>query len=600
MKFLQIATFYDHYIANFYKRYPQHFNNSFEKQIDALIQDGFGASHIIAPHLTAHGHESHLVVANCAPMQGQWMRERGIRLKDKNNWVPEILKMQVEVLKPDVLYTIDPITFDSRFIRSLSVRPKMVMGWRAASIPQNTDWTEFDLILSNHPPSLERALQLGAKSVRFYFPGFPGFISNSLKDEPKMWDVMFTGQVSPEHTQRIGYLKEVAKTPMGIGGDFSVAYFLSSMAPSQLNSMPAGIVMNNKGERWGMDMYRELRRGSIVLNIDIDIGTGGNLRLFETTGVGSFLLTEGRKDVKRYFEPGSEIEIFHNKEELIEKIYYYLSHPEEREEIAKQGHKRCIRDYSMKTRAAEFDDIVRDVFKQKRGSIRPQDQNHTAKTIVNSIEDTFSNVTFGNHVQIIGVRNVSIGEGSCIADDVWLNVCIQDRQKRLTIGKCVLIGRRSTISTAGILEIGDYTILAPNVYVSDANHDYDDIMLPILFKGVTRDRSIRIEENCWLCTNCVISGDLIVGRGSIVGANAVVLTDVPPFSVIVGNPGRIVKMFDPVKNAWIRIKTDEHKKKVIENRQRRPLPSRQEYAQILARSGMKQVPSIVAGKGEHF
>ncbi|OQX22472.1 MAG: hypothetical protein BWK80_30415 [Desulfobacteraceae bacterium IS3] len=108
-----------------------------------------------------------------------------------------------------------------------------------------------------------------------------------------------------------------------------------------------------------MDMYRALKSGRIALNIDIDFGDGGNIRLFETTGTGSFLLTQYHEKLTQYFEPGKEIETFRDEKELIDKIDYYLAHPEEREAIARRGQERCLRDYSMENRAKAFDQIIR-------------------------------------------------------------------------------------------------------------------------------------------------------------------------------------------------------------------------------------------------
>ncbi len=92
------------------------------------------------------------------------------------------------------------------------------------------------------------------------------------------------------------------------------------------------------------------------------------------------------------------------------------------------------------------------------------------------IENLYPNVSFGFGVQVIGARNLQIGEGSCVGDNTWLNVCIRDEKVRMKIGRCVLIGRQSVISTGGFLEIADYCVLAPRVYVSDANHIFDDIL----------------------------------------------------------------------------------------------------------------------------
>jgi len=213
----------------------------------------------------------------------------------------------------------------------------------------------------------------------------------------------------------------------------------------------------------------------------------------------------------------------------------------------------------------------------------------------------FPRVFCGKNVQICGIRNVAIDVGSCIGDDTWLNVCIRDDKVRLRIGRCVLIGRRNVISTGGQLEVGDYCIFAPNVYVGDVNHDYqNDIFKPMLLRGTTESCSVVIEESCWLAMNSVVTGNLTVGRGSVIGANTVVTHDVPPFSVVAGNPGKIIKMFDPTTKCWVLTKTEKDFQNVIENRKKAGIPSREEYRQVLASHKLEQVDPIVAGGAAHI
>jgi acetyltransferase-like isoleucine patch superfamily enzyme len=210
----------------------------------------------------------------------------------------------------------------------------------------------------------------------------------------------------------------------------------------------------------------------------------------------------------------------------------------------------------------------------------------------------FLNVTFGFFVQLIGMQNIQIGEGSCIGDNTWLNVCIRDDKVRMKIGKCVLVGRQSMISTGGVLEIGDYCVLAPRVYVSDADHVFTDINQPILQQGATFGRSVIVEENCWLGINVVVTGNLTVGRCSIIAANAVVTGDVPPFSIIAGVPAKIIKMYNPATKEWERIKDEDHIERILKIRESVGMPNRDEYRNILGKNArIRFIDPIVAGKG---
>jgi acetyltransferase-like isoleucine patch superfamily enzyme len=214
------------------------------------------------------------------------------------------------------------------------------------------------------------------------------------------------------------------------------------------------------------------------------------------------------------------------------------------------------------------------------------------------IHDIFPQISFGHSVQLIGVKNINIDNGTVISDNVWLNVCIRDEKIRMKIGKCVLIGRQSVVSTAGYLEIGDYCLFGPRVYVSDADHVFCDISKPIVQQGVTLGRTVILEENCWVGVNAVINGNLTIGRGSVIAASAIVLKDVPPFSVVVGNPGRIVKMYNPQTKLWEKIRDDENVNTILKIRKECPIPSREEYKDILCNNaGFKKVDPIAGGRG---
>ncbi len=63
----------------------------------------------------------------------------------------------------------------------------------------------------------------------------------------------------------------------------------------------------------------------------------------------------------------------------------------------------------------------------------------------------------------------------------------------------------------------------------------------MIAQGMTETKPVTIEDDVWIGTRVIILPGLTIGRGSILGAGTVVTKDIPPFSVVVGNPGRIVK-----------------------------------------------------------
>ena len=114
------------------------------------------------------------------------------------------------------------------------------------------------------------------------------------------------------------------------------------------------------------------------------------------------------------------------------------------------------------------------------------------------------------------------------------------------IGEGLIVGDRSNIGPLcylgcyGGITIGSDVMMAPRVSLFAENHDFDRTDVPMRQQSVTR-RRIVIEDDCWLASGCVILAGVNVGRGSVVGAGAVVTKDIPPYSIVAGNPARVIR-----------------------------------------------------------
>ena len=84
-------------------------------------------------------------------------------------------------------------------------------------------------------------------------------------------------------------------------------------------------------------------------------------------------------------------------------------------------------------------------------------------------------------------------------------------------------------------------MMAPEVYIIDNNHISDDINIPMCFQGKTQNKVTIIENDCWLCARVMIMPGRIIGHGSILAAGAVITKDVQPYSIVGGNPAKLIK-----------------------------------------------------------
>jgi acetyltransferase-like isoleucine patch superfamily enzyme len=135
---------------------------------------------------------------------------------------------------------------------------------------------------------------------------------------------------------------------------------------------------------------------------------------------------------------------------------------------------------------------------------------------------------------------IELDTGVWIAED-----CAIESIGRIVVGANTTIQRRTSI--IGSVEIGQDCILAPNVFISSGTHPIRRWPhLPIReqerrMEGLgepPHNARVVIGDDCWLGVNVVISPGVSIGQGAVIGANAVVTTDVLPYAVMAGSPAR--------------------------------------------------------------
>lgn len=154
--------------------------------------------------------------------------------------------------------------------------------------------------------------------------------------------------------------------------------------------------------------------------------------------------------------------------------------------------------------------------------------------------------------KIIGGRHITLGSGFDAFPGLRIEAFDRHLDKqfspRITIGDRVSINYDCHIGCVNEITIGNDVLLASRVYISDHSHgspDYHDIDVPPSARKVFSKGPVIIEDGAWIGEGACILPGVRVGRHAIVGANAVVSRDVPPYTIVGGVPARVIKTLSP-------------------------------------------------------
>ncbi len=111
--------------------------------------------------------------------------------------------------------------------------------------------------------------------------------------------------------------------------------------------------------------------------------------------------------------------------------------------------------------------------------------------------------------------------------------------KYVEIGNYSGIGDDCTIPNNAI--IGEYVMMGPQVYMARDNHKFANTETPMYMQGMQDCAPIRIEDDCWIGARAIVTPGRRIGQGCIVAAGAVVTKDIPQYSVVGGNPAKVIK-----------------------------------------------------------
>lgn len=367
-RFLIVNTDYPGFLDRLYATNPGLENEPYARQLALRNATRFGSSDYYPRNLGELGHAAVEVHINNRPLQSAWAREQGLKLptvarprvvfrrglvpwfvRDRSAWMARVLAAQIEDFRPDVVLTHSLSDLPAGFWETMRSHYRLLVGQIASPLAADIDLSPYGLMLSSLPNFVARFRAAGLRAELLPL-AFDPVVLNDLRDPGPPVDVSFVGSLSQHHRERLDWLERLCRdVPIRIWGQ-------------GVEELPNDSAIRRvyEGPVWGIDMFRVLARSRISVNSHIDISGpyANNMRLFETTGVGTLLLTDWKENLAQLFDPQAEVAVFRTAEECVARIRYYLDHEAERAAIARAGQARTLRDHTYRQRMEQLVRLV--------------------------------------------------------------------------------------------------------------------------------------------------------------------------------------------------------------------------------------------------
>lgn len=389
MRVLILNADYPRFLTWLYRRTPELAGAPYAAQMTARNASLFGVADFYSRNFTAAGHPAADIHVNNPWMQAAWAREHGLAYEQppepgqqpQRQAIPgalqrviapfkpilrplarkvglsprldpqaeKILLAQIEEFKPDLVLNQDVFYIDARLARQIKSIGRPALIGQVGIVPsRGEDWSAYDLMISQLFQVVQSFRKVGVRAETLHL-AFEPEILNALPPAPERnIDVSFVGAVSADHQQRVVQLEAVARK------------YNLKLYGSGLHTLPASSPLHRcyQGEAWGVEMYQALRSSRLTLNSHIDMAgrEAGNARLFEATGVGTFLLTDYKDNLHTLFDEGREVAAWRSADDCLAMIDRYLRNEDERRAIAAAGQARTLSTHTFRQRV---DDILR-------------------------------------------------------------------------------------------------------------------------------------------------------------------------------------------------------------------------------------------------
>ena len=381
-------------IDTFYNKHPETDRIPYKDHLNLLLKDTteFVGSYI--RNFRKLEIDADCLIANDYYLQLKWAVENGI---DKNK-TEEIIFDQVKSFAPDVLLIENLSVVSSGLLQNIRQQVRSIRLIAANHCaPFNSkvldSLKEADFVFTC-TPGIKIDIESRGKKAYLVYHGFDADLLQRIDSDKGVSpnDFIFSGSLisgGAFHTMRIRLIENIlqANIPIDlyvnlennfrIKAKQSIYLFSTFLKKFKMENLFSNYQFLQYGKTWvdsysdtllkhkkppvfGIDMFNLFNHSKIVLNFHIGIAGeyAGNMRMFEVTGVGSCLLTDNKKNMSELFTPGTEVVVYDNVEECIEKAKWLLAHEEERKKIALAGQQKTLKFHTVENRCRTIIEII--------------------------------------------------------------------------------------------------------------------------------------------------------------------------------------------------------------------------------------------------
>jgi spore maturation protein CgeB len=357
-----VADYYTDYISAFQRANQQELEAlAFDVHRDRLFDDYFGSFISYRNHFRKSGHQAELFVANYYGLQQKWLRQMGINMLANADTKHEVLLHQLREFRPDVVFAGSMFDYYGQFFQKLRTITPNIFTWISCPMPPSLDFSNVRCVISSIHEYVNKFRKQGLNS-EWLRAAFDPDILSKIKDVKNDVPLSFVGaMVRGVHESRVAALEYLLKRgiPVQLWGSYSYSGRCAALKGLFVRSPLQKLA---QAPVWGLEMYRTLARSHITLNPHGDIAKlnhmSGNMRLYEGTGCGALVITDDTPDVGELFRPDLEVVVYRTREELADKIKYYLDQPAKAAQIAEAGKVACLAHHSYPKRIAQFSEIL--------------------------------------------------------------------------------------------------------------------------------------------------------------------------------------------------------------------------------------------------